>query len=749
MNHIDQIKAYYGKTAARQDYQKAMSTFLFLKEHEAHEKGRALSKSVTLSWLAHMEKFLGRDSRQYWEAVKEALLTGYGPLKTRISPTAVVGTGYRNPKMVALDYVAYNLTGRSKYFGEKVADWEAGEKGEKKSGPGVGKGEGSDVPDGEGNTAKRAALPREYKDLTLAIMRRLPDWDAPTVNPRRSKFQKGVLTLELDLDGVDPWVEMTDPQGFIQKTTANIQKAVRGVINHSIFEVRYVGRDRWSILIPQASLPNKTASEDVSGPFRTRVTHVVTAADLYVAVSGKKLLGATDGAHGASKSGWKDVDRVRNAPSYEILKVKNVPQNVAVNMVDWGADNPKTSFWKDEETAYKAVERYLKKGEKVAAFTSKTAADIDAAYTAAIVKELKRMAGSLGITRMKQKSKGSGSASARRQIQLNFDGSTPMIDLWVGKLDYQSGGAIVWETWAAYGTVSSWYDAAKAPLTGDLRQDVRAISIALKEYVEKASRASTKTAGVLRYKGDTPLDKVYAMSDLLKEVGMGLPTGSTRSSEVSAVQKSLYKLESFVEKQTKKASLQTEPIKTAGNAGGLYGFPKALQNDCDVASRRVAKAAVRIAKAAYKKDARVAEFLSTHAKRSKSVPAKALVAALAEMGPKIASTNTERLQELRDKQASTNKEAKLAYGLYGYYDKTSRLGLNACAELRHEAGVVASNLHRRRAAKHARISEYLSTHCKKARCAYSRLILDGYPDAERRLASVTPKTVDEWIAWED
>ena len=105
MNHIDQIKAYYGKTAARQDYQKAMSTFLFLKEHEAHEKGRALSKSVTFSWLAHMEKFLGRDSRQYWEAVKEALLTGYGPLKTRISPTAVVGTGRRARRSLVLALV--------------------------------------------------------------------------------------------------------------------------------------------------------------------------------------------------------------------------------------------------------------------------------------------------------------------------------------------------------------------------------------------------------------------------------------------------------------------------------------------------------------------------------------------------------------------------------------------------------------------------------------------------------------------
>lgn len=414
------------------------------------------------------------------------------------------------------------------YYG-KNADWEAGEKGEKKSGPGVGKGEGSDVPDGEGNTAKRA-------------------------------------------------------------------------------------------------------SEDVSGPFRTRVTHVVTAADLYVAVSGKKLLGATDGSHGSSKSGWKGVERVRKAPSYEILKVKNVPQNVAVNMVDWGSNNPKTSFWKDEETAYKAVERYLKKGEKVAAFTRT-------------------------------------SRLHKRQEKV--------LEKWLA-----SGGK------GPLGRVTN-FDELPTKVQNDLRRikDGEMLWADVERWIEDNNNPHLRS--------------MWAAD------------------------------------------------KTAGNAGGLYGFPKALQNDCDVASRRVAKAAVRIAKAAYKKDARVAEFLSTHAKRGKSVPAKALVAAFAEMGPKIASTDAERLQELRDKQASTNKEAKLAYGLYGYYDKTSRLGLNACAELRHEAGVVASNLHRRRAAKHARISEYLSTHCKKARCAYSRLILDGYPEAEMRLASETPKTVDEWISWED
>lgn len=182
--------------------------------------------------------------------------------------------------------------------------------------------------------------------------------------------------------------------------------------------------------------------------------------------------------------------------------------------------------------------------------------------------------------------------------------------------------------------------------------------------------------------------------------------------------------------------------KTAAVApGGLYGFPKSIQAACESAGRKLAKAARTLAKTAYRKDERVAEFMGTHAKRSKSVAAKALVAALNELGPRIAS---------EDEDDKAKKEAgKASYGLYGYPDKVSSLGLATCSSLMEEAGRVAADLHRRKADHHQRILGFLGEHCKQAKCLYSRLILDAYPDATLRLASMTPSSVDEWLKWAD
>lgn len=332
----------------------------------------------------------------------------------------------------------------------KAADYEPGKvKDKPESGPGAGKGEGSDVPDGEGNTAKRGFAFRERTPPRVAV-------------------------------------------------------------------------------------------------------------DLWVAVSGDRLLGATDAQGGHDKAAWLDVARVKQAGAFDIVRLKGVPQKLAESLVDFGAGNPKTSAWADEQAAFRAASSYL-------------------------------------------------------------------------------------------------------------------------------------------------------------------PAGVTKEAA----------------------------------AGGLYGFPKGIQSDCEASARKVAKEATRIAQSAYGKDARVAEFLSTHAKRGKSLAAKALVAAMRELGPKVASGgDADRLQELReangtaDKTAATEKEAK--YGLYGFRQKTSRLGLAACSELQHEAGRIATDLHRRRHDKHAKISEFLTTHCKEAGCHYSRLLLDGYPTADMKFAAVQPPaSIDEWLSWED
>jgi len=59
---------------------------------------------------------------------------------------------------------------------------------------------------------------------------------------------------------------------------------------------------------------------------------------------------------------------------------------------------------------------------------------------------------------------------------------------------------------------------------------------------------AAKTAGTLRYEGDTALDKVYAMTDLLIEAKRGLDPQTAKSPEVKAVQSALYALEKVVQK---------------------------------------------------------------------------------------------------------------------------------------------------------------------------------------------------------
>lgn len=73
---------------------------------------------------------------------------------------------------------------------------------------------------------------------------------------------------------------------------------------------------------------------------------------------------------------------------------------------------------------------------------------------------------------------------------------------------------------------------------------------------------------------------------------------------------------------------------------GLYGFSKKVQADCESCVRKVQREASSIAKRAYGKNEKVAEFLSAHARRADSLPAQILVAALGEMGPKVASMET-------------------------------------------------------------------------------------------------------------
>jgi len=178
-------------------------------------------------------------------------------------------------------------------------------------------------------------------------------------------------------------------------------------------------------------------------------------------------------------------------------------------------------------------------------------------------------------------------------------------------------------------------------------------------------------------------------------------------------------------------------------ASGLYGFNKATENACESASRKLAKAALRIAKDAFAKDAEVVPFLQAHVKREGSRSAKVLLAAMKEIGPKVAS-------EMRGGRPKEAGEA--VYGLYGFKARTADLGLQACTEIRAAAGRIAADLHHRKADSYEKITGFLKQHSREGKSAYAGMLLSCYPDAEMRLASTrsaAPSSVGGWLEWED
>lgn len=151
-------------------------------------------------------------------------------------------------------------------------------------------------------------------------------------------------------------------------------------------------------------------------------------------------------------------------------------------------------------------------------------------------------------------------------------------------------------------------------------------------------------------------------------------------------------------------------------AAGLYGFTKGIQRDAEAAIKKAQRKAATIAKTLYAKDEQTVAFLKTHAKRASSKTAKLILSAMAEIGPKVAS----------DKTA---KQMKSGGGLYGHPTKTARMALMACAELRAYMGEVAYDLHSRRNASFDHLTGFFKQHGKTAKCAFSSMLWDCYPEA--------------------
>ena len=196
-------------------------------------------------------------------------------------------------------------------------------------------------------------------------------------------------------------------------------------------------------------------------------------------------------------------------------------------------------------------------------------------------------------------------------------------------------------------------------------------------------------------------------------------------------------------------------VKTAAAPSGLYGYTKRVQADCESATRKIAKRALLIAKNAYRKDERVAQFLAMHAKRAKSSSARIILTALKEMAPKVASYNDDEASwphiatDSRDVILQAKRAGVRSYGLYGFPTKTASLGLSACTQLREAAGHVASDMHVRRAAKHALYTGFLKQHSKEAKCHYARLLHASYPEANTKVAATAPSTVAGWLSHDE
>lgn len=107
---------------------------------------------------------------------------------------------------------------------------------------------------------------------------------------------------------------------------------------------------------------------------------------------------------------------------------------------------------------------------------------------------------------------------------------------------------------------------------------------------------------------------------------------------------------------------------------------------------------------------------------------------------------SEGLKYLAD--AKVGKNAARTYGLYGFGEKVAKLGLQACADLRHEAGKTAHDLHTRRAAHHASINDFFANHSKTAKCMYSKLLSASYPEMAAAKTASLPNSVQGWLEWD-
>ena len=257
---------------------------------------------------------------------------------------------------------------------------------------------------------------------------------------------------------------------------------------------------------------------------------------------------------------------------------------------------------------------------------------------------------------------------------------------------------------------------------------------------------------------EDPPDSVKKLKDKLKKKGGDLPDRFTlmlEANEEAPPAGSYIDMDDFG-LQVVQASLENvdgagERVmvrlqKTAARSpGGLYGFTKQVQADCEIAARKLQKAAMSIASEAVKRDGKVANFWTERSKKAKSGTARMLLAAV-EANRKFAA---ERGQEIEVGDGS--KEAAITgFGYYGFRAKTANRAFVACLALKEAAGEIAAELHRRRAGEHGRITAFLQQHSKKAKCSASQMVMHAYPEASVKLAAGPSDTnsVAQWLEFD-
>ena len=147
--------------------------------------------------------------------------------------------------------------------------------------------------------------------------------------------------------------------------------------------------------------------------------------------------------------------------------------------------------------------------------------------------------------------------------------------------------------------------------------------------------------------------------------------------------------------------ISVKMVRTRTAASGNYGFTKAVQNDVEVALRKLEKKVNSLARMVENKHPEAGTYFSTRCQGSNCNASKALGGAC----------------------LLNQKPKRMVAGPLGFKPSCARASHKAITDLILYSGEVAHSLH----SKSRNHVPYLETHAKKKRCPLTRLLLENYP----------------------